>query len=123
MLAAFLAGLIIAGILAVYTIIVLTVLWIIEKVEERLAANKRHKVVFADMTEVVDSYVKIQKKEKKEYSMDELERMCQDAAYVMADYDIDTGEYVDFTGINAESVEQEVKNKLKEEEGIITFDS
>jgi len=123
MLTAFIIGLLAVVALAIITIGVISVKWVVGKVKERLAANKRHKVVFADMRETVDSYTKEQKNKQTEYSMDDLEKMCQDAPYVFADYDIDTEEVVNYTGVNADEIDSDVKDKLKERGGIVVFDS
>jgi hypothetical protein len=80
--------------------------------------------VFADMREVVDTDTVKQMEKQGEISMDDLERMCSEKPYVMADYDIDTGEFSDFTGIKADKVENTVKDKMKKSRGgIIAFDS
>lgn len=121
---AFLKGLLaVIAVLTTITVVVLSVDWVVNKVKERLAANKRHKVVFADLRETVDEYIKKQKDSQEEYSMDDLERMCQEAPYVFADYDIDTGEVLNYTGVDAETIDSKVKNKLKERGGIVVFDS
>lgn len=121
---AFLKGLLaVIAVLTTITVVVLSVDWVVNKVKKRLAANKRHKVVFADLKETVDEYIKKQKDSQEEYSMDDLERMCQEAPYVFADYDIDTGEVLNYTGVDAETIDSEVKNKLKERGGIVVFDS
>ncbi len=124
MLTAFLIGLLaVIAVLTIVTVLVISAAWVIKKVKERLEANKRHKVVFADLKETVDEYTRKQKDSQEKYSMDDLERMCQDAPYVFADYDIDTGEVLNYTGVNAETIDSEVKDKLKERGGIVVFDS
>lgn len=123
MITAFIVGLLAVAALTIIAVAVISVKWVINKVKERLAANKRHKVVFADMRETVDTYTREQKDKKVEYSMADLEKMCQDAPYVFADYDIDTGEVLNFTGVNPDEIDSEVKSKLKEAGGIVVFDS
>jgi hypothetical protein len=125
MIVAFILGLLAAvALIAVVVLTYLSVKWVTKKVKERLAANKRHKVVFADMREVVDTDTVKQMEKQGEISMDDLERMCSEKPYVMADYDIDTGEFSDFTGIKADKVENTVKDKMKKSRGgIIAFDS
>lgn len=123
MITAFIIGLLAVAAIAVVTIAVISAKWVIGKVKERLAANKRHKVVFADMRETVDTFTKEQKEKNSEYSMADLEKLCQDAPYVFADYDIETGEVLNYTGVRSDEVETEVKSKLKERGGIVVFDS
>ena len=123
LLTLFIIGLLAAAFIAIIAVTVITVLWVIKKVKERLAENERHKVVFADMRETVDSFTKEQRENKKEYSMDDLEKMCQDAPYVFADYDIDTGKVINYTGVKADEIESDVKERLKERGGIVVFDS
>lgn len=123
MIIAFIIGLLAVAALAIIAVAVISANWVIKKVKERLAANKRHKVVFADMRETVDSYIKEMKNKQTEYSMDDLEKMCQEAPYVFADYDMDTEEVSNYTGVNADDIESDVKSKLKESGGIVVFDS
>lgn len=120
---AFIIGLLAVTVLAVVIVSSITAVWVTKKVKERLAANRRHKVIFADTRETIDTYIREQKEKQQEYSADDLEKMCQDAPYVFADYDIDTDEVVNYTAIHAETIDPDVKRKLKERGGIVAFDS
>ena len=123
MITAFIMGVLaVIATLAIITVFAITAKWVTKKVKERQAANKRHKPIFADLRETIDSYIKEQKNKQKEYSMDELEKMCQEAPYVFADYDIDTEEVVNYTGIKAEEIDADVKSRLKKVGGLVVFD-
>jgi hypothetical protein len=121
MLAAILGALLVVAIATVITLVCLTASWLSKKVKDRLAENERHKVAFVEMREVIDSDAMEQIRKKEGISMSELEKMCQDNPYVMADYDIDTGECSNYIGIKADDVEDEVRDAMKEEGGIVVF--
>lgn len=123
MITKFIMGLLaVIGSVVVITVLVITAKWVTKIVKERLATNKRHKVVFADLRETIDSYTKEQKDKQKEYSMDELEKMYQEAPYVFADYVIDTGEVTNYTGVQAEAIDADVKSRLKKVGGMVVLD-
>lgn len=122
MLTAFIIGLLSVVALAIVKILRMTIKWVSDRIKERLAARENHKVIFADMRETVDTITREQKSKQTEYSMDELEKMCQESPFVFADYDIATGEVNNYTGINAHEVDPEIKKKLRERGGMVVFD-
>ncbi len=124
MITAFISGLLaVAAVLTIIYVVIITAEWVTKQVKDRLAANEQHKIVFADLRETIDSEVKEKKTKQKEYPMNELEKMCRTAPYVIADYDMDTDEVVNYTGVNAEEIDADVKRRLKERGGLVVFHS
>lgn len=120
----FLIGLAVAiAAMTTITVAVLTAVFVRKKVKERLAANNQHKVVFADMRETVDSYIREHADQHMEFSMDQLEAMCQNAPYVIADCDVRTGKIMNFTGIKTGCVDSKLERAVKERGGVVVFDS
>lgn len=123
MLMAFLIGLIGAGAIAVVVLAVLSIKWFIGYVRNRLSKNKNHKVVFADMQDVVDEIVKDKVETAKEMSLSQLEQMCSHSPYIAADYDPETGEISDYEGFKAETVDAQFSQKMEENDGMIVVNT
>lgn len=121
MITSFMIGLLAVAALAIITVSAITAVWLKKKVKERLDENERHKVVFADMRETKDAYVTEQEKQQKEYAGEALEKLCQKAPYVFADYDMDTGEVGNYVGVDAEKIDEDIKDKLRERGGMVVF--
>lgn len=122
MLALFLGGLLIA--IAAATVIVLvkiTVSWLKSEVTTRIEARKNHKIVFADTTEVVDSYIKEEIGKKDGISMSDLRRMCEDAPYVIAEIDRETNEISHYQTYKAEEIDSGIAAKVKNGDGIVVI--
>lgn len=123
MLIAFLLGLLAVGAITIIVLMVLTVKWLYEKLHERLNANSKYKVAFMDLKESITPEVVEELKKKKKFSMSDLEDMCCKAPYVMADIDMDTGTIMNYTGIKADEVETELKEKIKRRGGVLVVNN
>lgn len=110
--------------LAVVVLDFLSLKWLKNKIKDRIIAHRKHKVVFADTRELVDDYLKEQVGSKESISMDDLEALCDKSPFVIADYDVESDELMDWEGIKSESdgIDVKIKNKVKEERGILVFE-
>jgi len=123
MLLSFLTGLLLVILtIEVIVLIVLTIEWLKNKIAERLAARENHKIAFVDMTETVNSVRSGQVELEEEISMDELEKMCADHPYIIADYDIETGDVDNYTSIKANEIDGKLARGVKQQGGMVIFD-
>lgn len=119
MLTAFLFGLAVVGVVGVVVLAILGIKWFVGYCRNKLKQNKAHKLVFADMQDVVDDVIKNKVNNAKMMSLEQLEQMCSDSPYISADYDPETGEVSDYEGFKAENVELQFEQKMKENDGMI----
>lgn len=100
-------------------VVVLTIKWLKEKIQQKLNKNKGHKVVFADMQDIIDDVIKGKVNNTTPMSLDELESMCSETPYVIADYDSETDTVSEYEGFQASEVEKRVDANLKANDGMI----
>ena len=123
MIGAFLAGLwAVIKIIVVILIPLLSAIWLKNKISEKMAKNKVHKVAFVDTREVVDEYLNDQINDLQGISMDDLEKMCEKTPYVTVNVDDEGETLTDFEGLKANEIESKVKTLLKNEEGMVIFE-
>lgn len=123
MIMAFLLGLLAAAAtIALITIAVMSVKWLKNYIKERLEANQKHKVGFADTREVVDAYLREKADSADEISMSELEEMCENTPYVAFDLDRDTDEMENYEGIKTEEVDENLSVNMAKHEGLLIFE-
>lgn len=99
--------------------IAFSIKWLFGYIKKRLAKNKGKKVVFAELQDIIDDEMKEKIKASKTMSLDELERMCDETPYVSAVYDEENDTVEDYEGFQAESVEDQFDQKMKENDGMI----
>lgn len=121
-------GMILLGVLAAVSLValiylaVVTVKWLKNIVVERLKARRNHKVIFADTRETVDEYMKENVRNKDGISMGDLENLCEESPYFVAEIDRDTDEISNFQSYKAGSIEENLKNKIHKEGGMVVFE-
>ena len=116
MLTAFLIGLaatVLVGIIA------FSIKWLVGYIKKRLEKNKGKKVVFAKLQDIIDDEMKEKINASKTMSLEDLERMCDETPYVSAVYDEDTDTVDEYEGFQAESVDAQFNQKMKENDGMI----
>ena len=123
MLTAFLIGLAIVGTITVIVLAVLGIKWFVNYCKNKFSKNKSHKVVFADMHEVVNDVIHNKFENAKTLSLAELEKMCSETPYIAAEYDPETEEVSEYEGFKVDSVEQQFTQKLEENEGMIVVNA
>lgn len=123
MLTAILLGaLAVVALVAIIYIVVITAKWLKNIIVERVKARRNHKVVFADTREAVDEYIKENVNNKDGISMSDLEKLCEETPYFVAEIDKDTDEISNFQSYKAGSVEEGLKKKIHAEGGIVVFE-
>lgn len=123
LLTAFLFGLAIVGTISVIVLAVLGIKWFVDYCKNKLSKNKSHKVVFADMQEVVNDVIHNKVENAKTLSLEELEKMCSTTPYIAAEYDPETEEVSEYEGFKVDSVEQQFTQKMEENEGMIVVNA
>ena len=123
LLTAFLIGLAIVGTITVIVLAVLGIKWFVNYCKNKISKNKSHKVVFADMQEIVNDVIHNKVENAKTLSLTELEKMCSETPYIGAEYDPETEEVSDYEGFKVDSVEQQFSQKLEENEGMIVVNA
>lgn len=123
MLALFLAGLLaIVGTIVITVVSVICGAWLKSFVVKKLRNRENHKVIFADTREVVDDYIKTKAANSSEISMEDLERMCEDAPYVAAVVD-EYGEINEYEGIKSSEYNANFKQRMKQKNGMIILEA
>ena len=121
-IALFLLGLL--GVLAVVAIIHLLYLgmqWLKMKIKQRLAAKHAHKVVFGDTKAIVEEYLAEDINKRQGISMEDLEKMCEEAPYFTAEID-DKNNVSEYEVYKADDVEERLEQKIKARKGVIVFE-
>lgn len=118
----FLLGLSLALVsLVIIAFVVFGVSQFINYIKEKRDTKKKHKVAFADTRMIADDYLKNKANDSKEISMEDLERICNEASYVSAIVD-EEGNIDEFEGIKVKETDSQVKKLIKEKEGMIIFE-
>lgn len=99
--------------------IAFSIKWLFGYIKKRLAKNKGKKVVFAELQDIIDDEMKEKIKASKTMSLEDLEKMCDETPYVSAVYDEENDTVEDYEGFQAESVEDQFDQKMKENDGMI----
>ena len=99
--------------------IAFSIKWLFGYIKKRLAKNKGKKVVFAELQDIIDDEMKEKIKASKTMSLEDLEKMCDETPYVSAVYDEKNDTVEDYEGFQAESVEDQFDQKMKENDGMI----
>ena len=99
--------------------IAFSIKWLFGYIKKRLAKNKGKKVVFAELQDIIDDEMKEKIKVSKTMSLEDLEKMCDETPYVSAVYDEENDTVEDYEGFQAESVEDQFDQKMKENDGMI----
>ena len=100
-------------------VIAFSIKWLVGYIKKRLAENKGKKVVFAELQDIIDDEMKEKIKASKTMSLEDLEKMCDETPYVSAVYDEKNDTVEDYEGFQAESVEDQFDQKMKENDGMI----
>lgn len=100
-------------------VIAFSIKWLVGYIKKRLAKNKGKKVVFAELQDIIDDEMKEKIKASKTMSLEDLEKMCDETPYVSAVYDEKNDTVEDYEGFQAESVEDQFDQKMKENDGMI----
>lgn len=123
MLTLFLTGLLAAvAAIVIVAVVEISGKWLKEYVAKKLKNREKHKVAFADTREIVDEYLKNKAETSDEISMENLEKMCEEAPFVAAVINED-GEISEYEGFKAQDCNENFAARMKQQKGMIIVEA
>ena len=107
---------------AVITLVCLTFKFILDKVRERITANRKHTPTLIDTEPVLKKGAMESAKNGEVLSLDEIERVCESRPFALVSYDEETEKIYDVEAYNPDQLDSKLRSELDKNDGILMFE-